>query len=149
MKDEPEAVPPLEEFTPGPWRWEVNLGSRTIRLCGGVPRYDLTVMDFVRWGMGNAAPRFRRMSAPCYNIMYRIEHFARVVLGREHHSDWFRRIDHADARLMEASPELLINLEKLLAYHQWAKSPGQWDEEPKDPEAEVVALIARVRGVKP
>jgi hypothetical protein len=111
MKGEPEPLAPLEEFTPAPWRWEVNLKSRTIRLCGGVPRYDLTVMDFVRWGMGGAAPRLRGLSGPRLNIMYRIEHFARVVLGREHHSDWFRFIDHPDARLMEASPELLLHLE--------------------------------------
>jgi hypothetical protein len=44
--------------TPGPWRWEVNLTSRVIDLVGGKPTYDMTVMDFVRWGMTSAQPRF-------------------------------------------------------------------------------------------
>lgn len=46
------------KHTPGPWRWEVNLSGTSIRLMGGRPQFDKTVMDFVRWGMSRATPRF-------------------------------------------------------------------------------------------
>lgn len=43
--------------TPGPWRWRGNTDNRQIwlqtpRLCG------MTIMDFERWGMQRAVPRF-------------------------------------------------------------------------------------------
>jgi hypothetical protein len=43
--------------TPGPWRWRGNTESRHLRLQ--TPHHSgLTVMDFVRWGMQGARPRF-------------------------------------------------------------------------------------------
>lgn len=87
-------------FTPGPWRWELNLKSRQAQLCGGVPEFDLTVMDFVRWGMGNKPGKLRAM------LLDRCETMGEVVPGREHHSNWFQTINHPDARLIAASPDL-------------------------------------------
>jgi hypothetical protein len=43
------------QHTPGPWRWEFNAERKSVDLVGGRPMFDLTVMDFARWGMGNAA----------------------------------------------------------------------------------------------
>jgi hypothetical protein len=93
--------------TPGPWRWEVSLKSKNVSLCGGRPPFDQTVMDFVRWGMGGAAPRFVDRDR---FLLRRADEFSVSVPGREHHSGWFRAIDHPDARLIEAAPDLLAAL---------------------------------------
>lgn len=102
------------KHTPGPWRWEINLKSKKIQLCGGVPRHDLTVMDFARWGIQGAAPRLRE-DVDRMNIMHRCDRWAKVVPGREHHADWFQTVDHPDMRLIAAAPDLLAACEALLA----------------------------------
>lgn len=93
------------KFTPGPWRWELNKHSKVIELCGGRPQFDKTVMDFERWGMGGAAPRFQDPTDQ-HLLLTRAEHFAVVVPGREHHRSWFQGIDQPDANLIAAAPEL-------------------------------------------
>ena len=47
--------------TPGPWFWDTN---RRIRSCGLKAPHDggTMVMDFVRWGMHSAQPRFNDCS---------------------------------------------------------------------------------------
>jgi hypothetical protein len=46
-----------EAATPGPWRWRGNTDNRHIWLQ--TPRMGaMTIMDFVRWGMQQAVPRF-------------------------------------------------------------------------------------------
>jgi hypothetical protein len=94
----------LTIHTPGPWRWEVSEKGRRVQLCGGLsPQYDLTIMDFVRWGTNSAAPRFIDQD----ELLSRAEEYAVVVPGREHHATWFKTIDHPDATLMAAAPDLL------------------------------------------
>lgn len=47
---------------PGPWAWHGNVENWTIRLasCNPPRRFgESTVMDFVRWGMKRAVPRFQ------------------------------------------------------------------------------------------
>lgn len=47
---------------PGPWAWHGNVENWTIRLASYNPprRFgESTVMDFVRWGMKRAVPRFQ------------------------------------------------------------------------------------------
>lgn len=100
-------------FTHGPWRWELNEKSRQLHLCGGAPTYDLTVMDFVRWGMGNAAPRFREIRDGL-NLMHRCERWAVTCPGREHHEFWFKLLDHPDANLISAAPDLYAACDQLL-----------------------------------
>jgi len=89
--------------TPGPWRWEINVKGYQLQLCGGTPRFDKTVLNFIRWGMGSATARFRTE----INLMSPANDFAEVVQGREHHAEWFQTINHPDARLIAAAPELL------------------------------------------
>jgi hypothetical protein len=93
--------------TRGPWRWEVNLTSRVISLEGGYPQYDMTVMDFTRWGMNGAQPRF-----VVDGLLYKAEEFKRVAPEREHHARWFQLLDHPDANLIAAAPDLLEGLKQ-------------------------------------
>lgn len=109
----------MEKFkgTPGPWRWELNMNSKELNLCGGRNPYDLTVMDFVRWGMGGAGPRFNVDHGYDIQLMHRCETMGVPSKGREHHSKWFQNIDHPDARLIAAAPCLLKALQDLVHLH--------------------------------
>jgi hypothetical protein len=110
----------------GPWRWELNEKSRRIQLCGGVPRHDLIVMDFVRYGMNNAAPRFNsELPQSRLNVMRRAEEFGIIVTGREHHSDWFKGINHPDAQLIEAAPDYAEGVRQMLVNEQHG-GDGWW-----------------------
>ncbi len=106
------------KHTPGPWRWEVNESSKVIHLVGGCPRFDLTIIDFQRWGMNGATMLLRDPALDGMNLMERCTRWAVKVTGREHHASWFKGIDHPDARLIEAAPALLA-----LA-HQYASECG-------------------------
>ena len=87
-------------FTKGPWFWDLNRKSKQIRLSS-VTGGCLTVMDFVRWGMSGASVRFR-----VGGIMKPADSFGKVIPNREHHADWCQAIDHPDAHLIAASPDL-------------------------------------------
>lgn len=95
--------------TPGPWRWELNLKHKTLHLCGGVPRFDLTVMDLQRWGMSGAVVRLRNPENGL-DMMRPATQFAAPVPGREHHADWFQSLNHPDARFIEAAREAVPSL---------------------------------------
>ena len=101
------------KHTPGPWRWEVSRKSKNVRLCGGVPRFDLTVVDFERWGTHSATLRLREDEAGL-NIMERPHErdgWVVPIKGREHHADWCATLDHPDARLIAAAPDLFAACE--------------------------------------
>ena len=95
-----------QKHTPGPWRWELNKKSKKLNLCGHgeCGPYDFTVMDFERWGMNGAIPRFREGEM---NTMIKADEFGKVVPLRAHHSDWFQSLSHPDAQLIAAAPDLL------------------------------------------
>lgn len=100
----------------GPWRWEINLQSKTVQLVGGKPQFDKTVMDFERWGMGGAAPRFNEAIAGNeYNIMSRVHEkreWIKPFDERAHHANWCAAIDHPDAALIAAAPTMYQYIKK-------------------------------------
>ena len=96
--------------TPGPWRWEFNRESKIVHLVGGRPKYDLTIMDFDRWGMHRAVPNLRDTDHDGMNIMHRLCDRADWIApfkGREHHASWCADGLHPDMRLIAAAPDLL------------------------------------------
>lgn len=100
-------------FTAGPWRWEFNSKHKSMRLVGGKPQYDLTIMDFDRWGMGGAVATLRDTAHDGMNIMHRLcdrPDWVAPFAGRAHHADWCSDVVHPDMRLMAAAPDLLALL---------------------------------------
>lgn len=101
------------KHTPGPWRWEINMQSKSMHLVGGRPMFDLTIMNFARWGMGSAVATLRDTSVDGMNIMYRLpdrRDWIAPFPNREHHADWCADVLHPDMRLMAAAPDLLDTL---------------------------------------
>lgn len=104
-------------FTAGPWRWEFNAKHKRMHLVGGKPMYDLTIMDFDRWGMGGAVATLRDTAHDGMNIMHRVcdrPDWIAPFAGREHHADWCADVIHPDMRLMAAAPDLLGAAQKAL-----------------------------------
>lgn len=134
--------------TPGPWRWELNLNSRQLELCGG-GGYDVTILDPVRWGMHGATVRFRDtdISGNLLHAPHEVTSWHAPLKGREHHAHWLQDVTHPDARLIACAPELLVALEK--AHAEIANSPGDiWSPECAKNHEERLALIRKARGVK-
>ncbi|MBR8228063.1 hypothetical protein KDX05_07025 [Burkholderia vietnamiensis] len=105
------------KHTPGPWRWEFNRKHKSMQLVGGVPKYDLTVMDFDRWGMGGAVVRLRE-DIDGMNLMRRLcdrSDWVTPFPGRDHHADWCAGVTHPDMKLIEAAPDMALVLEMLSA----------------------------------
>ena len=108
------------KHTPGPWRWEFNAKHKRLHLVGGRPQYDLTIMDFDRWGMSSAVATLRDTSEDGMNIMHRLcdrPDWISPFLGRAHHASWCSDVTHPDMRLIAAAPDLLKALETLLSLH--------------------------------
>lgn len=102
MSREEEIRARADAATPGPWMWQLNMDGKSVTLQGGRPTYDLSVMDFVRWGMSGATPRFMDVgSGNGIQILERAEHYATPVAGREHHAHWFQGITNPDATFIE------------------------------------------------
>ena len=105
------------KHTPGPWRWEFNAQHKTVDLVGGRPMFDLPVMDFARWGMSRAVPRFRDTSEDGMNLMDRLcdkPEWIEPEPGREHHKHWHQLVTHPDANLIASAPNLLQALKQML-----------------------------------
>lgn len=101
------------KHTTGPWRWEFNREHKTLHLVGGRPQYDLTIMDFDRWGMSGAIATLRDPAEDGMNIMHRLcdrLDWIAPFPGRAHHATWCADVTHPDMRLMAASPDLLESL---------------------------------------
>ena len=130
--------------TAGPWKWSGNTEVRDMRLQaqhhGG-----LTVMDFERWGMQSACPRFAKNWA-----MYRADE---MVEYQVHQLGWVDKseppyradisgIDHPDARFIAAAredvPALLAEVQRL------REERHSTNEALDDAVREAAALRARV-----
>lgn len=94
--------------TKGPWRWNVSLKSRSMVLEAAVRGFEI-VMDFVRWGMGGARPRFL-VRTEAGALLQEADTFAVKVPGREHHAAWYQTLEHPDAAFMARSRTLLPEL---------------------------------------
>lgn len=85
------------------WYWTNNPKCKAIGLRSTEGGGDI-VMDFVRWGMFNASPRFnsklvisKKFGVDSFSIMERAEKYFEVIPGREHHKDWEVSLNHPDA----------------------------------------------------
>lgn len=106
----------------GPWHWSGNTDTQQIRLSNWVPGAGrCTVMDFTRWGMQSARPRFvdrdRMMiyAAPVYEVAPAA---TRRDDPRVYRGD-IVDIRHPDAQLIAHAPQdiddLLAEIDRLNA----------------------------------
>jgi len=102
-----------DQHTPGPWVWRGNAHAQDVYLStrhGG----RRIVMGFKRWGTANAQPTFRgQNSLEDAKDLLKFEVGDPSVTGvaeaRENNSVYrlhIADIDHPDARLIEAAPEM-------------------------------------------
>ena len=97
--------------TPGPWQWQVNLTSQSARI--ETPHSGrLLVMDFVRWGMHRAQPRFAAWDGQRGYGNEGIMCDLRELAADEDHNG-YATLPHPDARLLAAAPALLAEVERL------------------------------------
>lgn len=105
----------MTKHTPGPWKWFGNAGSNHVCLATthSGRRY---VMDFVRWGMRGAQPRFqperRGMIDAKDLLLFEVgdQSIVGIEAARKDESVYrydVRGINSADACLIAASPDLL------------------------------------------
>lgn len=126
-----------EGHTDGPFRFEVRPHNHHVELCGGIPKFDLTVMQFTRWGMGGGQPYLRgKTKDGKHCLIFKLSErpdWTTHAEGREHHVEWFRLIKHPDAQLLEAAPELLTEVRRLRAqlaeFHALADSASDDDDD--------------------
>ena len=97
----------MSSYTRGPWIWRINRATKHVYLQA----HGLTVMDFVRYGMSSAAPRFLDSE----HLMVRADELAVNIPGYDHHGDWDQDINHPDARLISQAPALLEALKNIIA----------------------------------
>lgn len=107
------------QHTPGPWRWEFNEQHRSVHLVGGKPMYDLTIMDFSRWGMNGAGINLRDTAHDGLNLMHKLHERRDWIApfpGRAHHAHWCAGVTHPDMKLIAAAPDLLDALQPFAAH---------------------------------
>lgn len=123
----------MDEHTPGPWVWRANTAGQAVHLFG--PR-GVVVMAFQRWGMRGATPAFR----DAQNLLSKAVEWA---VRPQAHNPWnVTDIDHPDARLIAAAPELLAALEGVIS-----EIGAEWDDSwSAAVYEEAVAAVAKARG---
>jgi len=81
------------------WYWEANkkYKSVTLRSADGLGEI---VMDFVRYGMNGASPRFNESRVGGIVVMNRADKYFEIIPGREHHAAWATDLNHPDANFI-------------------------------------------------
>lgn len=97
------------KFTKGPWKWEINRSNKRVFLSAR----GNEVLRFERWGMHSATPTFTEVVDGHLLQGVKAELLAVDIKGREHHRDWCQEIDHPDAHLISAAPEMYAFINKL------------------------------------
>lgn len=100
------------KFTKGPWQWLVNKESKKVELCGK----GIEVLRFKRYGMQGAAPTFTEDHMGHILQGVKAEDLAVDITGREHHAGWCQTIDHPDANLIAAAPDLYAEIQNDIIY---------------------------------
>lgn len=101
----------LKAATPGPWKWTGDVRLKIVHLVS-MAKGRPYVMDFVRWGMGGAAPRFQVKGSDGFGVMTRVDE-GLAVKEREYRGD-IERIDHPDADLIAHAPDDIAYLLSLV-----------------------------------
>lgn len=107
----------MSEHTKGPWLWRVSKSGKQVDLTAADGMGSF-VMGFDRWGTQGAAPCFR-----VDGVMERADALAVEIKGQEHNASWNMTLDHPDARLISAAPDLLAALEWVI--ERWNTHDGQ------------------------
>ncbi len=137
MSKRREKIAPPEMPTRGPWRWYGNTKNNDIYLAAPWGGRHL-VMSFTRWGMANAQPCFYASG-----LRQDVGAFVEYECG---YRDDVVAIDHPDARLIAAAPELLAALKLIESvYRQNVVVEG----EPSSVLDAVQAAIANAEGTRP
>jgi hypothetical protein len=90
------------KHVPAPWTWDVNESTHSIRLMGFKNGSRHTVMDFRRYGMQSAQPRFEDDG-----ILYPSTKLFKVIKEQEHNSSWNKTLENPNARIISSAPEML------------------------------------------
>jgi hypothetical protein len=142
-QDREEALKALEAATPGRWYWEGFTKDKSASLI--TTRFGhRTIMDFVRWGMDSASPRFHTEDG-----MKRLDAPGMVTYRQEHRENHFYTINHPDAYLIANAPEWLRNAlerERLLAEEvvQLKNSVRYWQDDAKESASHATRVAAKV-----
>lgn len=147
-----------EAATPGPWSWDGNTDMRHIRLA--TPHgMSMTVMDFVRYGMQGAQPRFG-IAGMMHNgsglVEYEVAKWSKDIYRRD-----VSGIDHPDARFIAGAradvDDLLAEVDRLRAeaYRlrlasspEFARTLGRTERERDEARADRDALAEQVSRVR-